>query len=95
MKHFQQDKEIGSWFGKLLPIKSFVNTKRLLNQEEKLLKLISKKVILKKAMMMVFVKKRQVKALPQGPLMGHQMQKGNMYLHQRVEKYLEDKLRVS
>ena len=22
MKHFQQDKEIGSWFGKLLPIKS-------------------------------------------------------------------------
>ena len=46
-------------------------------------------------MMMVFVKKRQVKALPQGPLMGHQMQKGNMYLHQRVEKYLEDKLRVS
>ena len=26
---------------------------------------------------------------------GHQMEKGNMYLHQRVEKSLEDKLRVS
>ena len=57
-------------------------------------KLMAKKLILKKAMMMMFVKKRQVKALPQGPLMGHQMQKGNMYLPQRVEKNLEDKLRV-
>ena len=56
---------------------------------------MAKKLILKKAMMMMFVKKRQVKALPQGPLMGHQMQKGNMYLHQRVEKNLEDKLRVN
>ena len=45
--------------------------------------------------MMIFVNKRQVYALPQGPLMRHQMQKGNMFLHQRVEKNLEDKLRVS
>ena len=29
------------------------------------------------------------------PLMGNQTQKGKMYLHQRVEKNLEDKLRVS
>ena len=35
---------------------------------------------------MMFVKKRQVKALPQGPLLWHQMEKGKMYLHQRVEK---------
>ena len=28
-------------------------------------------------------------------LIRHQMQKGNMYLHQRVQKNLEDKLRVS
>ena len=27
--------------------------------------------------------------------MGNQTQKGNMYLHQRVEKNLEDKLRVN
>ena len=40
-------------------------------------------------MMMMFVKKRQVKALP--PLMGHEIQKGNMNLHQRVEKNLKDK----
>ena len=29
------------------------------------------------------------------PLMGHQLEKGNMYLHQRIEKNLEEKLRVS
>ena len=87
IKHFQQDKERESWFGKLLAILSsmaFVNPNRLLNQEEKHLKLMLKKLILKKTMMIMFVKKRQVKALPQGPLMGHQMKKGNMYLHQRT-----------
>ena len=41
---------------------------------------------------MMFAKKRQVQALLQGPLMGHQMEKGNMYQHWRVEKDLEDKL---
>ena len=29
----------------------------------------------------MFAKKRQVKALPYGPLIRHQMQKGNKYLH--------------
>ena len=29
---------------------------------------------------MMFAKKKQVKALPYGPLMGHQMQRGNKYL---------------
>ena len=32
-------------------------------------------------MMMIFAKKSQVQALPQGPLMGHQMEKGNMYTY--------------
>ena len=35
---------------------------------------------------MMFAKKSHVQALPQGPLMGHQMEKGNMYLCQRAEK---------
>ena len=38
-----------------------------------------------RAMLMMFVKKRQVKALPQRLLCGHQIQKGNMYLHQLVK----------
>ena len=42
---------------------------------------MAKKLIHKKATMVMFAKKRQVKALPYGPLMGHQMQKGNKYLH--------------
>ena len=46
------------------------------------------------AMITMFAKKRQVQALPEGPLIGHQMEKGNMCLHQQVEKNLEDKLRV-
>ena len=71
---------------------TFFSPNRLLNQKEKFLKLMTKEVILTNAIMMMFVKKRQVKVLPQGPLMGHQMQKGNMYLNQRVEKNLEDKL---
>ena len=61
MKHFQQDKEIGSWFGKLLPIKSMDIC-------------------------------QHQKAIEPGR---RKKEKGNMYLHQRVEKYLEDKLRVS
>ena len=53
-------------------------------------------VILKKVrIMIIFAKKRQVKALLQGNLTGHQMEEGNMYLHQGVQKNLEDKLRVS
>ena len=90
IKRFQEDKELGSWFGKLLPIISAmdncVNPNRLLNQEEKLLKLMAKKLILKKAMMMIFPKKRHFQALPQGPLIRHQKEKGNMYLHQPVKK---------
>ena len=46
---------------------------------------MTKKLILKKAMMMMFAKKRQVLALPQGPLTGHQMEKGGMCLHHRIE----------
>ena len=46
--------------------------------KEELLKLMTKKLILKKVIMMMFAKKRQVKPLPQGPLIGHQIRKGNM-----------------
>ena len=42
---------------------------------------MAKKLIHKKATMMMFAKKRQVKALSYGLLMGHQMQRGNKYLH--------------
>ena len=47
---------------------------------------MAKKLTLEKAMMMMFPKERQVRALLQGPLMGHQIEKENMYLLQRVEK---------
>ena len=47
---------------------------------------MSKKLFPTKAMMVIFAKKRQVKALPQGSLIEHQMQKQNMYLHQPIEK---------
>ena len=46
---------------------------------------MTKKLIMKNVMIM-FAKKRQVKAYSQGPLMGHQLEKGSMYLHQRIEK---------
>ena len=36
--------------------------------------------------MVIFAKKRQVKALPQRSLVEHQMQKQNMYLYQPIEK---------
>ena len=47
---------------------------------------MEKKLILKKAMVMMFAKKKQVQVDTQGPLIGYQMEKRNMYLHHQVEK---------
>ena len=74
IKRFQEDKEWGSWFGKLLPIISSMDNcqpkKAIEPGRKKLMKLMAKKLLLKKATMMMFLKKRHVQALPQGPLMG-------------------------
>ena len=56
IRHFKQDKEIGSWFGKLLPSLSQMD----ICQPQQAIKsgrnkLIAKKLILKKAIMMMFV----------------------------------------
>ena len=86
IEQFQQDKKTESWFGKSLPILSSIDIcqpQQAIEPGRNLLKLMEKMLILKKAMTMMFVKKRQVKALPQGPLIGHQIQKENMYLQQR------------
>ena len=96
IKRFQEDKELGSWFRKLLPIISSMDNCQAIELSRKAPETNGEEVILKKVrIMIIFAKKRQVKALLQGHLTGHQMEEGNMYLHQGVQKNLEDKLRVS
>ena len=98
IKHFQQGKEIGSWLGKLLAVLSSMDIcqpQEAIEPGRKAPETNGEEANPEESIMMMFVKKRQVKALPQGLLMRHQVQKGNMYLHQRVEKNLEGKLRVS
>ena len=71
IKHFQQDKEIGSCFGKLLPISSMdiCQHQQAIEPGKTAPESNGQEANLKKAMMMMFVKKRQVKVLPQAPLM--------------------------
>ena len=85
VKRFQDYKELGSWFGELLPIISLMNycqPQHAIEPERKTPETKSEEANPERAMMMMFAKKRQVKALPHGPLMGYQMDEGNMYLHE-------------
>ena len=82
---FQEHKELGSWFGKLLPItSSMVNCQPQQTTEtgRKAPKTNGEEANPEEN----HDDDRKVTVLSEGPLMGHQMLKGNMYLHQRVEK---------
>ena len=72
IKHYQQDKEIGRCFGKLLPVSSMdiCQHQQAIQPGKTAPESKGQEANLKKAMTMMFVKKRQVKVLPQGPLMG-------------------------
>ena len=83
---FPKYKELGSWFGKLLPITSSMDnfrSQQAIEPRRKAPKTNGEGANPKKAAMLIF------------PKMGHQMEKRNPYLHHRIEKNLEDKLRVS
>ena len=85
IKHLQQDKEIGSWFGKLLPILSSMDIcqpQQAIEPGRKAPETNGEEANPEKSHNDDVCEEEA----SQDPLRRHQMRKGNMYLYQREKK---------
>ena len=98
IKHFQQDNEIESWFVKLLPILSSMDKcqhQQAIEPGRKAPETNGQEANPEESHDDDVCEEEASQGSSSRSSDGASMQKGNMFLHQRVEKNLEDKLRVS
>ena len=89
---------MGSWFGKLLPIISFMDNcqpQQAIEPGRKALVTNDEEVNLEESYDDDVCEGEGSQGSSSRSSMEHQMQKGNICLHQRVKQNLEGKLRVS